>query len=103
MCRNHETISPLIVKSINKGVYIKHLEYLILPVFNRVHDTLGNSSCQQDNVPLHKVAGEMDVFRKCNIQVEDLPLNSPDINSIEPVCISHKFRLHRIYPDIDNI
>jgi len=61
--RNRGTFCPLIVKSVNKGVYIKLLESLLLPVINRVQDTLGDSIFQQDNAPVYKAAVVMDFLR----------------------------------------
>jgi hypothetical protein len=69
--RNHGTFCPFIVKSVNKGVHVQLLEYLLLPILKRVHDTLGDSILQQDNAQVHKAAVVMHFFWKCNIQVED--------------------------------
>ena len=101
-CRNRGTFSPLIFKSVNKGVYVKLLEYLFLPVLTRIHDTLEDPIFQQDNAPVHKAAVVMDFFEKYNIQVDDWPPYSPDLNPIEHFWVELKLRLHMKYPDIGN-
>jgi transposase len=98
--RNCATFCPLIVKSVNKGVSVKLLEYLLLPVLKRVHVTPGDSIFQQWNAPVHKAAVVMDFFRKYNIQVKDCQPYSPDLNPIEHVGVELMRRLHRKYPGI---
>jgi len=60
--RNCGTFSPLILKSVNKSVYVMLLKYLLHPVLKCVHDTLGDSIFHQDNAPVHKAAVVMDCF-----------------------------------------
>jgi len=99
---NCGTYCPLIVKSVNKGVYVQLLEFILLPVLERVHHTLGDPILQQVNAPVHKATVVMDFFENYNIQVEDWPLYSPDLNPIEYVWVVPKHRLHRKYPDFRN-
>jgi len=44
----------------------------------------------------------MDFFEKYNIQVDDWPPYSPDLNPIEHFWVELKLRLHMKYPDIGN-
>ena len=44
---------PFVVKSVNARVYLKFLEYLVLPVVQRVNDTIGDAVFQQDNAQVH--------------------------------------------------
>jgi len=101
-CRNNGTFCPLIVKSVEKGVYVKLLKYLVLLVHKHVHDTLGDAIFQQDNSPVHQAAVVIDYFSKYNIQIQDWPPYSLDINPIEDVWVELKHSLHRHYPDIAN-
>jgi len=100
--RNWGTFCPVIVKSVNKGVYVKLLEYLLLSVLKRVHETLGDSIFQHDNTPVHNAAVGMDFFEKYNFQVEDWSSYCPDLNPIEHVWVNLQRRLHRKYPAIGN-
>jgi len=99
---NGGTFCTLIVKLVNRGVYVKLLEYLLLPVLKCILDTLGDFIFWQDNAPVQKVAVVMDFFEKYNIQVDDWPPCSPDLNPIEHVWVELKHSLHRKYPDIGN-
>jgi hypothetical protein len=100
--RNPGTFCSLIVKSVNKSVYVKLLEYLHLPVPKRVQDTLGDSIFQQHNASVHKAAVVMDFFKKYNIQVGNWPLDVPDLNPIEHVWVELRCILRRKYPDSGN-
>jgi transposase len=98
--RTAGTSYPVIVELVNKGVYVKLLVYLPLPVLKSVHDTLEDPIFQQDNAPVQKAAVVMDFFEKYNIQREDWLPYSPDLNPIEHAWVELKLRLHRNHPDI---
>ena len=51
--KNRGAFCPFVVKSVNARVYLKLLEYLVLPVVQRVNDTIGDAVFQQDNAPVH--------------------------------------------------
>ena len=97
---NRETFCPFVVKSVNAGVYLKLLECLVLPVAQRINDTIGDAVFQQDNAPvlLHQFATEW--FEQHNIQVDERPPYSPDLNPIEHVWTVFKQQLHKQHPDI---
>jgi transposase len=101
--RNRGTFCPLIVKSVNKCVYVRLLEYLLHAVLKCVHDTRGDSIFLQDNAPVHKAAVVMDFFEKYNMHVEDRPPYLSDLIPIEHVWVELKGQLHRKYLDIGNI
>ena len=41
------------MKSVNARVYLKLLEYLVLPVMQRINDTIGDTVFQQGNALVH--------------------------------------------------
>ena len=75
---------PFVVKSVNARVYLKLLEYLVLLVVQRVNGTIGDAVFQQDNAPVH-TALVTEWFEQQNIQVDEHPPYSPDLNPIEHV------------------
>jgi hypothetical protein len=96
------TFCPLIVKSVNKGVYANHLQYPLLTVIKCIYHTLGDAIIQHDNAAVQKAAVVKDFLPKYNIQVEDGPPYSPDLNPIEHDRVALKRRIHKKYPDITN-
>jgi len=100
--RNHGNFCHRIVKSVNKGVYVKLLLCHLLPVLKHVHDTLRDPISQQENAPVHKASVFMDFLENWNIHVEDWQPYSPDLNCIEHVWVELRGRLHRKYPYIWN-
>ena len=80
---NRGTFCPFVVKLVNARVYLKLLEYLILPDVQRVNNTIGDAVFQQDNAPVHSVSIVTKWFEQQNIQVDKHPPYSPDLNPIE--------------------
>ena len=97
---NRRTFCPFVVKSANARVYLKLLEYLVLPVMQRINDTIGDAVFQQDNAPVHTASVVTEWFERYNIQVNEHPPYSPDLNPIEHVWVVLKQQLHKQYPDI---
>ncbi|KAH0605323.1 uncharacterized protein H6S33_004545 [Morchella sextelata] len=102
--RNRGTFTPLIVKSVNKYVYLQMLQYLLVPVLNRVKDTVDNPRFMQDNAPIHKahIVTEWFEVPGVDIVVENHPPYSPDLNPIEHVWVELKKRFQSQYPNIKN-
>jgi transposase len=100
--KNRGTFCPLIVKSVNAHVYVKVLEYLVLPVVQRIQNTIGDPVFQQDNAPVHTAGIVTEWLEQHNIQVDAHPPYSPDLNPIEHVWVVLKQRLHKKYPNIAN-
>ena len=100
--KNRGTFCPFVVKSVKATVYLKVLEYLVLPVMQRINDTIGNAVFQQDNAPVHTASIVTEWFAQHNIQVDKHPPYSPDLNPIEHVWVVLKQKLHKQYPDIAN-
>jgi hypothetical protein len=94
--RNRGTLTPLVVKSIDKHVYVKMLDYLLLPVIARVQNTIGSPVFQQDNAPIVQAFFD-------HITVEDWPAISSDLSPIKHVWVEPKCQLHMKYPVIKNI
>ena len=42
-----------VVKSVNARVYLRLLEYAVLPVAQRINDTIGDAVFRQDHAPVH--------------------------------------------------
>ena len=59
---NRGTFCSFVVKSVNARVCLKLLEYLALPVMQRVSDTVGDTVFQQDNAPVHTASVVTDIF-----------------------------------------
>ena len=76
--KNRGAFCPFVVKSLNARVYLKWLEYL-------VHDTIGDAVFQQDNAPVHTASVVTEWFEQHNIQVDEHPPYSPDLNPIQHV------------------
>jgi transposase len=92
--RNRGPFTPLIVKSVDKHVYVKMLDYLFLPVIARVQNTIGSPVFQQNKAPVHKTRVAQAFFDQNHITVEDWPAISPDLDPIEHVLVELKRWLH---------
>ena len=88
------------MKSVNARVYLKLLEYLVLPVVQRINDTIGDAVFRQDNAPVHTASIVTEWFERYNIQVDEHPPYSLGLNPIEHVWVVLKQRLHKQYPEI---
>ena len=99
--KNRGTFCPFVVKSVNARVYLKWPEYPVLPVVQRINDTIGDAVFQQDDAPVHTVS-VTEWFEQQNIQVDENPPYSPDLNPTEHVWVFLKQQLHKQYPDITN-
>ena len=68
-------------------MYLKLLEYLALLVVQRTNDTIGDTAFGQNNAPVHTASVVTDCLEKHNIQVDERPPYSSDLNSIEHVLV----------------
>ena len=84
----------------NARVYLKLLEYLVLPVVQCINDTIGDAVFQQDNAPGHTASVVTEWFERYNIQVDEHPPYSSDLNPIEHFWVFPKQQLHRQYSEI---
>lgn len=75
----------MIVLYMNKNVYFRLLEYLVLHVLQHVSNTLGDSVFQHDNSSIHTAHDVINWFDYDNVDVEDHLLLSPDLNPTENV------------------
>ena len=85
----------------NARVYLKLLEYLVLPVVQHAN-TINDTVFQQDNPPVRTVSAVTEWFEQQNIQVDKHPPYLPDPNPIEHVWAVLMQQLHKQYPDIAN-
>ena len=83
--KNCGTFCTFVVQSVNARVGLKWLEYLVLPVVQRINDTIGDAVIQQDNASVHTASVVTEWFEQHNIQVDEHPPYSPGLNPIEHV------------------
>jgi len=98
--KNRGTFVPLVVKSVDRWVYLQWLEICLIPVLNRVRNTLGDPIFQQDNSTVHTAQAVLEWFEENGIELAEHPPCSPDLNPIEHVWVEMKKRLQIQYPDI---
>ena len=82
------------MKSVNATVY------LVLPVVQRINDTIGNAEFPQNNSPVHTASVVTEWFEQHNIQVDEHPPYLPVLNPMEHVLLVLKQKLHKQHPDI---
>ena len=70
------------------------------PVVQRINDTIGDAIFQQDNAPVHTASVVTEWLEQHNIQIDEHPPYSPDLNPIEHVWVVLKQQLHKQHPDI---
>ena len=58
---------------------------LSFPVVQRINDTTGDAVFQQDNAPVHTASVFTEWFEQHNIQVDEHPSYSQDLNPIKHV------------------
>ena len=75
-------MTPMIVKS---TIYLKLLDYCLLPVVERIRETIKDPLFMHDNAPIHTAGIVKDWFDENNVDVMDWPPYSPDLNPIEHV------------------
>ena len=68
------------------------MEYLVLPVVQRISDTI---AFQQDNAPV-QTASVTEWFEQHDIQADE---HSPDLNPTEHVWVVLRQQFHKQYPD----
>ena len=98
--KNKGTFCPIIVPSFDRWLYLMLLEYLVLPPLQRIQNTIGDPVFMQDNCRVHTADLVMEWFEEQNIQLDEHPPCSPDLNPIENAWVELKKRLQIMYPDI---
>lgn len=83
--RNQGTFVPLIVKSVNKHVYLQLSEYPPPSVMIRMYKTFGNAIFMQDNAPIHKSIIVQEWLEWTEYEVDDHLPYSSDLNPIKHV------------------
>lgn len=89
-----------IIMNVNGKVYLKLLQHLLPPVYNKVKETYPDAIFMQDNARPHVHHLVKKWFADNNIVVDDWPPYSPDLNPIEQVWKRLKELLQKHHPYI---
>lgn len=96
------TFAPIIL-NINQHIYKLVLEYCLLPVMQRMQEVYEEVVFVQDNARPHTAQSVIKWLEDHNINVEDWPPYSPDLNPIEQVWKRLKELLQKHHPYIVNM
>ena len=67
----------------------------VLPVVQLINETIGDAVLQWGDDPVHTASAVTRWLERCNIQVDEHPPYSPDLNPIERVWVVLKQQLHK--------
>lgn len=93
---------PLREASVDRHVYIRLLDAHLGPLMQEIADEVGDPLFRQDNSRVHTARDTMVWLAENQINLEDHPPLSPDLNPIEHAWVQLKRQLHQQHPDILN-